>query len=836
MAKIKNDLVGAKKGQSHPLVIQNITFKSPTRDTADIAVWRNALKSAEGTTGKRIRLYDLYEDLLLDNVLGMSIEKRIMSVNNSNIVFQVQDKTVEEMDDLVDSGAFETFLTEVMLSKFWGITVLEFDFTNGFQVYTVPRKHIDPKRHEILLNQTDEKGIPYLDDPFFMEIGGERDLGLILRAAPYVIYKRGGFGDWAQFAELFGMPFRIGKYNSYDEDTRVKLEQALEKSGSAPWAVIPADGSIEYKDNQVGGNASVYKLLKDACNEEILIGILGQTMTSLNGSSKSQSETHKDVEESINRADRRFIQRILNRRLIPVLEARGYPVKGGWFSFPEAEKSLTLKERMEIDTQLIDVIDIDPDYFYETYGVPKPEGGGTVKKKIDTPSDPDAPVQQTGKKSLKKLFSSFFLKAPAGRTDVCQLCGGYIEDITLAGSQELRINNLIERVAREIYEGKIPPGRTDADLMQLIGEILGGSMKDSVGNFNEITFEDESRRHWLDLQQNNIYKFGLAKSYSQLKALRDNILGNDGTIKPFGQFMKDVESVNNRYNRTYLETEHMAVVRGTVMGSRWLEIEENKEVAPYLQYVTAGDERVREEHAAMNHIIEPVDSKFWDQYYPPNGWRCRCTVSQLSQREAESLGYKPGGTERNMKVADKNIPDKYWRKNTGKSVILEADDTAYVDDVPGGGKSQLKAVDHYGLQPFEKISMGKGISSASQTTREEFGVWWKSNQNKGNIDLKDPAGMPVRFDESFRSSLLESQDYIHASTLTDVVKSPNEIWAQTIGGRKLSDAWQKLLIKWYDNKAIAITVNSRGLATGLKAIDPSDVDSFRKGVLLNLRR
>jgi hypothetical protein len=61
-----------------------------------------------------------------------------------------------------------------------------------------------------------------------------------------------------------------------------------------------------------------------------------------------------------------------------------------------------------------------------------------------------------------------------------------------------------------------------------------------------------------------------------------------------------------------------------------------------LQYQTIGDGRVRPTHAALDNIIRPISDPFWKQYYPPNGWRCRCTVIQLSEgQETDLSGFNP---------------------------------------------------------------------------------------------------------------------------------------------------------------------------------------------------
>ena len=47
------------------------------------------------------------------------------------------------------------------------------------------------------------------------------------------------------------------------------------------------------------------------------------------------------------------------------------------------------------------------------------------------------------------------------------------------------------------------------------------------------------------------------------------------------------------------------------------------------QYRTALDGLVRPEHAALEGITLPPSDKFWNEYYPPNGWNCRCTAVQV---------------------------------------------------------------------------------------------------------------------------------------------------------------------------------------------------------------
>lgn len=47
------------------------------------------------------------------------------------------------------------------------------------------------------------------------------------------------------------------------------------------------------------------------------------------------------------------------------------------------------------------------------------------------------------------------------------------------------------------------------------------------------------------------------------------------------------------------------------------------------RYVTAGDDRVRPSHAILDGVTLPKSDKFWQRFYPPNGYNCRCQAIPL---------------------------------------------------------------------------------------------------------------------------------------------------------------------------------------------------------------
>lgn len=79
---------------------------------------------------------------------------------------------------------------------------------------------------------------------------------------------------------------------------------------------------------------------------------------------------------------------------------------------------------------------------------------------------------------------------------------------------------------------------------------------------------------------------------------------------------------------------------------RWARIQRTKAALPYLLAFTAKDERVRHppksklsDHRAFEGILLPADHPFWDDYFPPLGFRCRCQVVQRSRSQVARLPF-----------------------------------------------------------------------------------------------------------------------------------------------------------------------------------------------------
>lgn len=182
---------------------------------------------------------------------------------------------------------------------------------------------------------------------------------------------------------------------------------------------------------------------------------------------------------------------------------------------------------------------------------------------------------------------------------------------------------------------------TDSDVRKFIErqKLIFDNAVDTA--LKEVPLDDISVQR---LKESN-YVFSGIKTFHELNETFPSLLDEEGNRKPFNQFLNDVQKVYDTYNVQYLRTEYNFAQASALMAARWKKFEQDGD-RYNLQYRTMYDKRVRRTHRMLHNITLPIESPFWDKYFPPNGWNCRCTVVQVrkdkypvsNEQEAMNLG------------------------------------------------------------------------------------------------------------------------------------------------------------------------------------------------------
>ena len=861
-----------KQAAAGPISTQ-IIVQPVVRTVHDVAAWRSALRMADN--GNRTKLYDLYSDILLDGVLTDAIDKRIDAVKDADLSFTIDNKDVDVMYDLMDTVEFEELIGEIMMAKFWGISVDEFDFDeeHTFRFTSINRKHIRPKLKEIVRQQTDDRGISYAGDDRVIQWGKDDDLGLLLKVSPLVIYKRGGFGDWAQFVELFGMPLRIGKYSAMDEASRRELIRAFETAGSAPYLVIPKETEASQEANASSGNGLLYKEFRQACTEEILITILGQTMTTVDGSSLAQGQVHMAVQEKKHRADRRFVERMLNRYFVPMLIRRGYPITGGKFRYIDAKRELEVPEIV----QLSDILPIPQSYLHEKYNIPLPEPGEPIarrqaqplfgvpegdseedetdeetapdKGKADAPapdkkaSEDDAPaggkVKHADRGNLFFRVLDFFVPARSSGRATSNILT--LSEATLA---DALIRQTIETKGRAYFSAEL----FAYTHTELIRGLRKGYRRADVRLADRGFVYNADDDAYLTALEQNLFHFSASKTLAEVNEL--NRLFRES--KGFDDFRKRAKGVTRVFNEQWLRTEYGTAVSVAESASTYRRLVAQANVFPFWEYRTVGDNRVRQEHRDLEGLILPTDDPRWKKIMPPNGWNCRCYIVPKMAHEGENIDF-----DAMQQQCDAYLDSNEWKRCEAQGFGINRADVAevftadqmYIRKFPDMSSKTLEQITprEWGVGEFLD-TLKREAESEVPKYEGSAEAWFEANKvveaGAELLKVKDYAGRVWQMGK--KAFTVHSTDMVKKrrfrteflDAIREVAAEPDEVWL----ARERKDRINKVkaidnyvMIKYYKDEAIAVVGKVDKSKLTLKSWYVLKDKNARRGLLIRKR-
>jgi len=219
-------------------------------------------------------------------------------------------------------------------------------------------------------------------------------LGGVARSALWAwVFKSYALRDWARFCELFGQPIRVGKYHAgASRDDVDVLKQAVYSLGSDAAAVIPQEMALELIE--AGGKSAssdIYRQLIEYLDRQVSKAVLGQTMTTDDGSSLAQARVHNEVRADLLRADARAIEATLARDLIAPLVRLNLgdaPLPVLHLVVEEPEDMSALAE--QVAKLAAAGVTIPQSWVRSRFGIPEPAEGEAVIGGQPTPSSETA--------------------------------------------------------------------------------------------------------------------------------------------------------------------------------------------------------------------------------------------------------------------------------------------------------------------------------------------------------------------------------------------------------------------------------------------------------------
>lgn len=393
------------------------------------------------------------------------------------------------------------------------------------------------------------------------------------------------------------------------------------------------------------------------------------------------------------------------------------------------------------------------------------------------------------------------------------------------------IDDILKDFALALHSGELDGNGIHAGLYSDTARKLTEAITKGMGKVS-FGFDDPMNELRSSLLS-NIHQFSAVKSYHQNQEFKLMLFDDNGQLESFNSFKNKIAARFGFYNQTALSAEYDNSLASSQMAVLWNHYNDDD----LLEYSTAGDDRVRDEHKLLDGITLPKNSNFWKSYYPPNGWRCRCTVipgvvknMKFNEAEASSLGKK------SIKHDDLGV----FKNNTGISEIIFKNDHPFYRKADK--EFPFDAVKNYGFKTTEQIFKNANLPvSLHIDTVDDYYKWWDSmvalhGVSKTDFVLKDPLNCNILFDSGpgrifdkgkFRDHILRKRAekrYEFAANLKDIITAPDEVWSKDndlIYLKFYKGGMYSVLVERKENKLIAGTMwkaNDKGLVEDRRGI------------------
>lgn len=411
------------------------------RQKQGIDRWRLAIKSAETATNpQRYLMQEIFLDTVLNGHVKACIEKRYSNVLKKGIqVVNEKGEVNDTLTALYSKKWMYQIIRYILDAKMYGYSLIQlgnmvdYDFD---EVYTIRRANVNPELEIITSAFYDVSGIS-INDPQFsdnllwvktpQDIGmahnwGHCGYGLLYTIAPYEIWYKQALTLWAEYQQLFGVPIRIGKTDTRNEQMRLQMAAMLENMGSKAWGVFDTKDSIELVAPQNVNGLLIFDAMIMRQEKIISKVILGHadaidSIPSKLGNSGQESPADKAM-ENIETFDCQDVEFELEKNIVPKLVNLGFKMPDGHkIVFNNSHEKIESRIKEDINNKATaDMVKVFSDSGYKVDATWITERTGIPLEEKEEPAI--EPIKKQGKvaNELKNKLKELYGKAECGHT------------------------------------------------------------------------------------------------------------------------------------------------------------------------------------------------------------------------------------------------------------------------------------------------------------------------------------------------------------------------------------------------------------------------------------
>ncbi|KAA6317203.1 hypothetical protein EZS27_032606 [termite gut metagenome] len=217
----------------------------------------------------------------------------------------------------------------------------------------------------------------------------------------------------------------------------------------------------------------------------------------------------------------------------------------------------------------------------------------------------------------------------------------------------------------------------------LFGEFWNKLNEAAGKGLGKITPVDTDVEFYRELQYNNGV-FAAFKVHRMQNDMAAKLLDENGELKPFKQWLNDVQTIADHQVVQWFGTEYDTAVKRAHLAAEWKQFEREADVLPNLEWIKSTSITPGEDHRIFWGTVRPIHDAFWELHKPGDRWGCKCGLRSTDKKPtpvnnlpsgkadepAAGLGNNPAADGKLFSSLHPYFTDHYGSK---KNILLESD-------------------------------------------------------------------------------------------------------------------------------------------------------------------
>lgn len=362
------------------------TIQEYTNELANRCRYKSIVsQTGDGTVmDDRSHLIDLYDSCYIQNArLQSCCETLYSQLTGERYSLGTIDKNGKFVRNPEESKKaqgiqFEKFIKGTIEATMYGYTLLEVlpDIVSETgllrEVNIIERRNVLPDQNRVVQRQhqwspgwnLEEQ--QYKHTYILINSGG---FGLFAATTPLILAQKYTLSNWVNFSHTYGQPIIHGKTSAEDDITRKRLASKIASAATNKVLVTGKDDEIDIKAFTMSNSEKIYDTLIAYVNKEVSNLILGsESMAGATQSYVGSTKAHEDIFRARVKNYRKYIENVMNEKILPVLKYWGYISQDVVFKYNN-KIDMSTEDKIKIFDVLTDKYEVDPEVINMEWGI-----------------------------------------------------------------------------------------------------------------------------------------------------------------------------------------------------------------------------------------------------------------------------------------------------------------------------------------------------------------------------------------------------------------------------------------------------------------------------------